>query len=136
MADPHTGEGFDAPPPAAAYADAPELLAEAAALLRLETALRTGQESPARYREYELRRAALADRYALAADQLHPGGPVAQEAEREAVRAARALAEWDRAHPADIAGPHNPGGIEWDPSQRPYVRQEYAAAKAGLTRRT
>ncbi|MCW2874865.1 hypothetical protein [Actinacidiphila oryziradicis] len=42
-------------------------------------------------------------------------------------RAAGQLALYDHEHPELVAGPHGPYSIEWDPSHRPYVRQEYAA---------
>jgi hypothetical protein len=51
-------------------------------------------------------------------------GPGARGA---AARAAHELAQFDQQQPEMVAGPHGPGSIEFDPSHRPYVRQEYAA---------
>ncbi|MGQ4517358.1 hypothetical protein [Streptomyces sp. DW26H14] len=118
---------FDAPHPEAAYAHAPEPLAEAADLLTLSTRRAAGYDDVPE-REYRLRKAALADRRSLLADELRgPASDAAYDAETDAARTARELGEWDRQHPADVAGPYGPTAIEWDPSQRPYVRQEYAA---------
>lgn len=127
--NPDTGDGFDAPTPAEAYAKAPDLRREMHAVLELGAA-RDGRragivtEPPpadggAAERAYLLRRAALMDR--MAVDDPGPG------ARSAAVRAAFELAQFDRQHPAMVAGPHGPTSIEFDPSQRPYVRQEYAA---------
>ncbi|HLL33353.1 MAG TPA: hypothetical protein VK545_05540 [Streptomyces sp.] len=124
-----TGEGFDAPPPAEAYAGAPELRREMHEVLELG-AVRDGRRagivaeppsaaSAAAERVYLLRRAALMDR--MAVDDPAPG------ARGAAVKAAYHLAEFDRRHPEMVAGPHGPTSPEFDPSQRPYVRQEYAA---------
>ncbi|MFE2601715.1 hypothetical protein ACFXCZ_35475 [Streptomyces sp. NPDC059396] len=124
--------GFDAPYPEDAYQGAPELLVESAALMQMSTALRVdwqGAGGLAAEREYRLRLAALADRTALFAEALNPTGQAAAEQEAEAVRAAWDLFTWDRDHPDGVAGPHDPGSMEWDPSQRPYVRQEYHAWK-------
>jgi hypothetical protein len=49
-------------------------------------------------------------------------GPVAA-----AAQTAEQLVLYDRRHPGLVAGPHHPDAITFDPSHRPYVRQEYAA---------
>ncbi|MCZ4103804.1 hypothetical protein [Streptomyces sp. H39-C1] len=124
MSDPRTGARFDALPPETVYAHAPEPMAESAALLRLDTLLRTGEAGPDRVRERFLRLAALSDRLALMAAEA-PAGRTATpaEAERDAVGDACQLAAWDRRHPDQVAGPYGPDS-EWD-SPRSYVRQEY-----------
>jgi hypothetical protein len=116
--DPATGAGFDAPAPAAAYANAPDVLNEGASLLRESTLRSVGEldDDPGRERDYLLRRAALADRMALDG-----------QFEHAAVQTSQALADWDRRHPEHVRGPIGPGSPEWDPSARPYVRQEWAA---------
>lgn len=127
--NPDTGEGFDAPLPAEAYANAPELRREMHEVLELGAA-RDGRctgmvtippaaDDAAAERVYLLRRAALMDR--MAVDDPGPG------ARGAAVRAACLLAAFDRHHVEMVAGPHGPTSPEFDPSQRPYVRQEYAA---------
>ncbi|GHJ24448.1 hypothetical protein TPA0909_60620 [Streptomyces albus] len=126
-----TPDAFKAPPPETAYADAPELLYEAAQLTRYSTRLTTGEDGPDKEREYRLRRAAHADRFALLADDLSPNSPTAEHAEHEAARTARDLAAWDRDHPEDVAGPYGPTSPELGRTVRAYVRQEYAAWKAG-----
>ncbi|WP_331718161.1 hypothetical protein OG565_33980 (plasmid) [Streptomyces sp. NBC_00138] len=121
--DPATGEGFDAPTPAAAYGDGKlDVLREGAALLRESTRRSVGEldDDPGRERDYLLRRAALADRMAVDA----PGD---DQFEHDAVGTAEALLAWDRRHPEQVRGPIGPGSPEWDPSARPYVRQEWAA---------
>ncbi|MCT9142411.1 hypothetical protein [Streptomyces violarus] len=129
MVSPDTGDGFDAPTPEEAYATAPALRREMHDVMELG-AIRDGRragivtEPPpadivAADRTYLLRRAALMDR--MAVDDPGPG------ARGAATRAAFELAEFDHRHPQVIAGPHGPRSIEFDPSQRPYVRQEYAA---------
>ncbi|MGR3939079.1 hypothetical protein [Streptomyces sp. BRA346] len=119
----------DAPPPEVAYRAAPDLLREAADLLGIATDLAIAAESglaadeeyhEERERLYRLRRAALADRMAIA----HPED---EQHARDAVRLARELAEFDHAHRHLVEGPHGPDETEWDPSWRPYVRQEYDA---------
>jgi hypothetical protein len=127
--NPDTGDGFDAPVPAEAYANAPELRREMHEILELGAA-RDGRRAGmvtmpheaddiTAERVYLLRRAALMDR--MAVDDPGPG------ARGAAVKAACQLAEFDREHPHMVAGPHDPSSPEFDPSQRPYVRQEYAA---------
>ncbi|GHI98202.1 hypothetical protein TPA0906_00680 [Streptomyces olivaceus] len=127
--NPDTGDGFDAPTPAEAYADAPDLRREMHDVMELG-AVRDGRRAgmvtnpptpgaAAADRVFLLRRAALMDR--MAVDDPGPG------ARGAAVRAAFELARLDRQHPQMTAGPHGPYSIEFDPSQRPYVRQEYAA---------
>jgi hypothetical protein len=129
VVNPDTGEGFDAPVPSEAYASAPELRNEMHEVLELGAARdgrRAGMvtvpptaDDAAAERVYLLRRAALMDR--MAVDDPGPG------ARGAAVRAAWELVQFDREHPEMVAGPHGPTSIEFDPSQRPYVRQEYAA---------
>ncbi|WP_328418439.1 hypothetical protein OG542_40430 (plasmid) [Streptomyces violaceus] len=129
MTNPDTGDGFDAPTPDEAYATAPALRGEMHQVLALG-AERDGRgagivtappaaDDAAADRVYLLRRAALMDR--MAVDDPGPG------ARGAAVQAAWKLTQFDRKHPEMVAGPHGPTSIEFDPSQRPYVRQEYAA---------
>lgn len=119
MPDPITGAGFDAPTPEVAYMGAPDLLIEAAELRLIAAQLQAGTYEPkgSQERLYLLRRAALADRMSLA----HPD---VEDFLTDAVRLAHALATFDREH-GTHKGPLGPGAIEWDPSHRPYVRQEY-----------
>ncbi|MEV6424990.1 hypothetical protein [Streptomyces sp. NPDC051662] len=127
--NPDTGDGFDAPTPAEAYADAPDLRREMHEVMELgavrdgrRDGMVTGPPAPdaaAAERVFLLRRAALMDR--MAVDDPGTG------ARGAAVRAAFDLAQFDHRHPELTAGPHGPRSIEFDPSQRPYVRQEYAA---------
>ncbi|MFH8343126.1 hypothetical protein [Streptomyces sp. AM6-12] len=151
MPDPITGEGFDAPSPEVAYMSAPDMLHEAAELARISerlqveanvscaevspssvtwvAAARTRRASTAsiagepyepdehQERLYLLRRAALADRLSIAY-------PDVEDFVTDAAQLAHRLAEFDREHDTH-GGPHGPGAIEWDPSHRPYVRQEY-----------
>ncbi|MFD5588802.1 hypothetical protein ACFWII_33980 [Streptomyces sp. NPDC127063] len=128
-ANPDTGDGFDAPTPAEAYANAPDLRREMRTVMELG-AIRDGRrdgvvtgpppsDAVVADRVYLLRRAALMDRMAV-----EDPGPGARGA---AVRAAFELAQFDHQHPAMTAGRYGPMAIEFDPSQRPYVRQEYAA---------
>ncbi|MGW3154569.1 hypothetical protein [Streptomyces sp. NPDC001089] len=124
-----TGDGFDAPIPAEAYAHAPDLRREMHEVMEMGAArdgrrdgMVTGPlpDDPAvAERVFLLRRAALMDRMAI--DDAGAG------ARGAAVRAASHLAQFDARHPAMVAGPHGPQSIEFDPSRRPYVRQEYAA---------
>ncbi|MFJ8628949.1 hypothetical protein ACIRD3_39715 [Kitasatospora sp. NPDC093550] len=131
--DPTTGRGFDAPAPAEAYANAPEALVEAAQLTRLQIELTTQGSTlptePVTYgtrewwrlrpeREYRLRVAALTDRLAL------DTGAEADVA--EAASRAHELLQLDRLLGGGL-GPIGPNSPEWDPSARPYVRQEYPA---------
>jgi hypothetical protein len=121
--DATTGAGFDAPTPAAAYGDGQlDVLREGAALLRESNRRAVGDldDDPGRERDYLLRRAALADRMAVDA----PGD---DQFEHDAVTTAEALTAWDRQHPEHVRGPIGPGSPEFDPSARPYVRQEWAA---------
>ncbi|MEU2380385.1 hypothetical protein [Streptomyces misionensis] len=128
LVNPDTGDGFDAPTPAEAYADAPDLRREMREVMELG-AIRDGRrdgvvtvpppDAVAADRVYLLRRAALMDRLAV-----EDPGPGARGA---AARAAYELAQFDHRHPAMTAGRYGPQAIEFDPSQRPYVRQEYAA---------
>ncbi|GAA5216946.1 hypothetical protein [Streptomyces thinghirensis] len=128
VVNPDTGDGFDAPTPAEAYADAPDLCREMREVMELG-AIRDGRRdgtvtglalyAAAADRVFLLRRAALMDRMAV-----EDPGPGARGA---AVKSAFELAQFDYQHPEATAGPHGPYSIEFDPSQRPYVRQEYAA---------
>ncbi|MET7621773.1 hypothetical protein ACWC5O_44885 [Streptomyces sp. NPDC001450] len=125
MPDPQTGAGFDAPTPDAAYRVAPDPLQEAAALLRISTQLTVQAQQSQELDEeqerlYILRRAALADRMAIAE-------PEDERYQREAVELSQTLAQFDREHRHLVSGPRGPDSIEWDPSARPYVRQEYDA---------
>ncbi|WP_236576750.1 hypothetical protein [Streptomyces sp. HF10] len=127
--NPDTGDGFDAPTPSEAYAHSPALRREMREVMELgavrdgrRDGMVTGPPAPdaaVADRVFLLRRAALMDRMAV-----EDPGPGARGA---AVRAAFELAQFDRQHPQMTAGPHGPYSIEFDPSQRPYVRQEYAA---------
>ncbi|MFF1700035.1 hypothetical protein ACFVXC_41445 [Streptomyces sp. NPDC058257] len=128
MPDPITGEGFDAPSPEVAYMGAPDLLQETVAItriserLRVEASVAGHKGEPYEVDEHQerlllLRRAALADRLSIA-------HPEVEEFLTDAVQLAHQLAKFDREHDTH-AGPHGPGAIEWDPSHRPYVRQEY-----------
>lgn len=127
MIDPHTGEGFDAPAPDVAYAGAPAIVREISNVLALTTSLHRLDRPAGREREQRMRKAALLDRIALfeaATYTSAPGG--AAEAIATAESGARKLAAYDTEHGTG-AGPIGPGSPEWDPSHRPYVRQEYAA---------
>jgi hypothetical protein len=132
MPDPITGAGFDAPSPEVAYMGAPDMAVEAAELVGLQDRLRAQMEQRVaegrqtdEYDEYDehqarlylLRRAALADRLSLD----HPGNG---EFLTEAAQLAHQLAKYDQEHDTHV-GPIGPTAIEWDPSHRPYVRQEY-----------
>ncbi|MEU6284993.1 hypothetical protein [Streptomyces sp. NPDC047028] len=128
MPDPITGEGFDAPSPEVAYMGAPDVVHEAAELMEIsnrlqaeaaEASVRDEPLDPDEHagRLYLLRRAALADRLSLA-------HPEVEEFLTDAVQLSQKLAQYDRAH-GTHAGPIGPDAIEWDPSHRPYVRQEY-----------
>ena len=128
MPDPITGEGFDAPSPEVAYMGAPDMAEEASALLRIATRIEAEQADATALGEtyepdenharlYLLRRAALADRLSLA----HPGNG---EFLDDAVKLSQKMARFDREHDTHV-GPLGPTAIEWDPSARPYVRQEY-----------
>ncbi|MFE9437070.1 hypothetical protein [Streptomyces sp. NPDC006640] len=127
--NPDTGDGFDAPIPGQAYAAAPDLLQEMHDVMALgadRDARRRGvltvpppADSALTERIYLLRRAALLDRMAID-DPAHGTRGFAN-------KAAFRLAAFDRDNPRLVAGPHGPMSIEFDPGQRPYVRQEYAA---------
>lgn len=132
MPDPITGAGFDAPTPEVAYMGAPDMAREAAELVHLQTRLQIQTETREaegrqtdEYDEYDehqahlylLRRAALADRLSLD----HPGN---EEFLSDAAQLAHQLAKFDSEHDTHV-GPIGPTAIEWDPSHRPYVRQEY-----------
>jgi hypothetical protein len=124
MPDPTTGAGFDAPTPETAYANAPSCTREISAVVSMAAdrigARRTGPAlTTATDREFWLRKAALLDRIAISDGT--------DNAITAAAESACRLAEFDREHPDMVAGPHGPEAIEWDPSHRPYVRQEYAA---------
>ncbi|MFG3230022.1 hypothetical protein ACGF07_35280 [Kitasatospora sp. NPDC048194] len=117
---------FDAPSANEAYAQAPDLAQEEAAvtLLRRELAAENRSAfhpdvSVPELREVRLRAAAVADRrwWSTRTD----------EALHAAVRAAWALMEHDRQHGDEVAGPYGPDSIEWDAEGGPraYVRQEY-----------
>ncbi|MFI8177955.1 hypothetical protein ACIF6H_32195 [Streptomyces microflavus] len=127
--NPDTGDGFDAPTPSEAYADAPALRREMHQVMELG-AVRDGRrdglvtsppapDATEADRVFLLRRAALMDRMAVE----DPGAG----ARGAAVRAAIELARFDHQHPQMTAGPYGPQSIQFDFSQRPYVRQEYAA---------
>jgi hypothetical protein len=118
--DPQTGFGFDAPTPAEAYTDAPPILEESAELLTQSSQYALGHwdGDEERQRAYLLRRAALADRCALQ----HPGQ---QQFLSDAVTLSQQLKKWDTQHPRHVQGPISPRSPEWDPSARPYVRQEW-----------
>lgn len=121
MPDPQTSEGFDAPSPEAAYAEAPALASEFVTVLQLVRGL--GPDRPAHFpppsvherREILLREAAVLDRIAV---QDGDGAITAS------ARSAHEFARFDREHGTSAAG-LGPGAIEWDPSCRPYVRREY-----------
>ncbi|MFF3460461.1 hypothetical protein ACFYXH_40525 [Streptomyces sp. NPDC002730] len=128
MPDPITGEGFNAPSPEVAYMGAPDMVEEAADLTRIATRLQAEAADASIHGEpyepdehagrlYLLRRAALADRLSLA-------HPEVEEFLTDAVQLSQNLARFDREHDTHV-GPHGPSSIEWDPSARPYVRQEY-----------
>jgi hypothetical protein len=135
VVNPITGEGFDAPTPAVAYADAPPLEVETKHLVALADRLRderiaaimapdipyTDPVGPAEERMFRLRKAAWLDRAALQGLIGH----VRPDTEYEAVRAASELVTYDREH-RTWAGPIGPDNQEWSTSHRPYVRQEYA----------
>jgi hypothetical protein len=124
VTDPHTGAGFDAPTPATAYADAPPLIREISTVLTLTVRLvRPGERTGQAVREQRLRKAAVLDRIALEEAETYAPA-VAADAVTTAAAAAHALADYDREH-GTSAGPIGPGSPEWDPSHRPYVRQEY-----------
>ncbi|TJZ99694.1 hypothetical protein [Actinacidiphila oryziradicis] len=115
MPDPQTGAGFDAPTPDMAYASAPNIIREIGWVAR--TAANRPYDKPS-LREFWLRKAALLDRIAI-----KDGGDGALTVGEHA---AAVFAGYDRDHHTGT-GPHGPDAIEWDPSYRPYVRQEYAA---------
>ncbi|MFC8008467.1 hypothetical protein ACFUCH_35475 [Streptomyces olivaceus] len=121
--DTETGAGFDAPTPQEAYANAPDLTSEALELIAETYRLSIGHklENEEAERGYLLRRAAYADRCAIAE-------PQNVKNLNEAVRLSQELIKWDRQHPHHVRGAIGPNAIEWDPSARPYVRQEWAAA--------
>ncbi|WP_017238148.1 hypothetical protein [Streptomyces sp. SS] len=130
MPDPTTGAGFDAPTPEVAYLSAPKMLSEAAALLdlsaRRQAATAAAVAAGGTYedpdeRTYLLRRAALADRLSIEY-------PDVEDFLTDAVRLAHELAAYDRDHGTG-QGPIGPDAIEWDPSHRPYVRQEYEVTR-------
>ncbi len=110
VVNPDTGDGFDAPTPAEAYADAPDLRREMHEVMELG-AIRDGRrdgvvaelpppDATAAERVYLLRRAALMDR--MAVEDPAPG------ARGAAARTAYELAQFDHQHPQMIAGPHGP----------------------------
>lgn len=128
MPDPVTGAGFDAPSPEVAYMGAPDMVRESAELMRISTRMKMeAADAAAHGRPYEpyenharlylLRRAALSDRLSLA----HPDVP---EFLDDAVQLSQQLKKFDQDHDTHL-GPIGPGSMEWDPSARPYVRQEY-----------
>ncbi|WP_327359865.1 hypothetical protein [Streptomyces sp. NBC_01304] len=128
MPDPITGEGFDAPSPEVAYMGAPDPVEESARLMQMASEMTTeAAAATARGETFELdeevarlyllRRAALADRLSLA----HPDNG---QFVTDAARLAHELADHDHEHQSH-GGPIGPRAIEWDPSHRPYVRQEY-----------
>ncbi|WP_326655634.1 hypothetical protein [Streptomyces sp. NBC_01750] len=128
MPDPITGEGFNAPSPEVAYMGAPDMVEELLALTRIATRLQAEAADASAHGEpyepdehagrlYLLRRAALADRLSLA-------HPEVEEFLTDAVQLSQNLARFDREHDTHV-GPHGPSSIEWDPSARPHVRQEY-----------
>ncbi|MFD8706834.1 hypothetical protein ACFV1W_30240 [Kitasatospora sp. NPDC059648] len=113
--------------PAAAYADAPGIGDELAALWVAQAAeAEPGAEyGAAEHREQLLRWAAVWDRLALE-DALAGTGAAA---------AAYLLQAHDHIYDSQ-AGPYGPHSIEWDQPRggRLYVRQEYAAWRAGAER--
>lgn len=127
MPDPITGEGFDAPSPEVAYMGAPELVHETHEVLQTVTRLQAETAAAVAEGTYEfdvdqerlllLRRAALSDRLSLTY-------PDVEAFVTDAAQLAHQLARFDREH-GTHQGPIGPGAIEWDPSHRPYVRQEY-----------
>ncbi|MFF4902592.1 hypothetical protein [Streptomyces sp. NPDC001068] len=127
--NPDTGDGFDAPTPDVAYAAAPDLRQEMYDVMALGAArdgrrrgvvvVPSAADGALAERIYLLRRAALLDRMAID-DPAHGARGFAN-------KAAFRLAAFDRDNARLVAGPHGPMSIEFDPGQRPYVRQEYAA---------
>lgn len=116
---------FEGPLPDEAYAGAPLLVDELEDVLQLSAALlqavRTGAEDTADERVLLLRRAALADRLALAA-------PHDSTAQHRAIRAAHVLMTFDVVHHTG-RGPYGADSIEADGAGGPraYVRQEYVS---------
>ncbi|MER5617590.1 hypothetical protein [Streptomyces sp. NPDC002215] len=122
---------FDGPGPDEAYAGALPLTDELDDVLQLSAALlqdvRTGADDETAERELLLRRAALADRLALAA-------PYETTAQHRAIRAAHVLMTYDVVHHTGH-GEFAADSIEADGAGGPraYVRQEYAAWHTPLT---
>ncbi|WP_051831416.1 hypothetical protein [Streptomyces violens] len=111
-----------------AYTDAPHLLAE---MTWVTDQVATHASGTRLSREFWLRKAALLDRLAIREAE-EEGIPEAMaEADTLAARAAHRLAQYDRERGggpfATSNGPIPPDSPLWDPSYRPYVRQEYAA---------
>ncbi|MCD9145897.1 hypothetical protein [Streptomyces albireticuli] len=119
MLDPITGAGFDAPPPEVAYMGVTNLTAQIHAFMTRTANNPPDEDDPAKYREFLLHRAALADLAHL--EELDN-----EEAHTYAVKASQDFIRYDRQHPEFVNGPIGPGSPEWDPSARPYVRQEWA----------
>jgi hypothetical protein len=115
-----------------AYDDAPDVLSEMNAVLRLTERLRRpGGRTPEAVREQRLRKAALLDRIALYEVATY-SPEVAASAVVAARDAAQAVAAYDRQH-GTAAGPDGPDSRIWAGSYRPYVRQEYAAWRRAHT---
>ncbi|MEU7485042.1 hypothetical protein [Streptomyces sp. NPDC042319] len=116
------------PTPVDTYAEAPHLLAE---MTWITDQVATHASGMRLSREFWLRKAALLDRLAMReAEEVGIPGATA-EADILAARAAHRLAQYDRERGggpfATSNGPIPPDSPLWDPSYRPYVRQEYAA---------
>lgn len=140
---PKTGDGFDAPRPEAVYAHAPDLLREAAEVMRIGTelsvraaAIASTMEHPVgeivdaftdgidvdRARAYLLRRAALADRHAIE-------WPAEEPILRDAVDTSQDLIRLDRRH-REFAppGPPDPAPPSGTP---PHARTSAPATRQG-----
>ncbi|GAA0496496.1 hypothetical protein [Streptomyces olivaceiscleroticus] len=111
-----------------AYAEAPHLLAE---MTWMTDQVATHASGMRLSREFWLRKAALLDRLAIREAEEEGIPEVVAEAGTLAARAAHRLAQYDRERGggpfATSNGPIPPDSPLWDPSYRPYVRQEYAA---------
>lgn len=119
MSEPVSSE---APPRGLPYRGAPDLLEEAAAVAVLSSRLAVEEESgegpgAATVRQYLLRRAAVTDRLVVA----HPG---VERFRQDWTEAARALVEFDAAHPEMV--PARPVRFGPPESRRAYVRRCYA----------
>ncbi|MGY0466971.1 hypothetical protein ACW14Y_42930 [Kitasatospora sp. cg17-2] len=117
---------FSAPSALQAYADAPDIGQEEAAVAELARTMEGphrpadwGEASQSERREAALRLAALHDRRWWSS-RTEADGQLAEAA-------AYALMQLDRMHPEETAGPIPADSIEWDApgGSRAYVRQEY-----------